>query len=143
MKRLYLLLYLSLLAFLSSCSTDIDLYADYKQVPVIYGLLDPTADTNFIKITRAFYVQGDAYQSAVNPDSSNYAGKLNARLVEYCNGDSVREIILDTITIHNKEQGIFYAPEQKLYYTTESLDTFLPNASIFLNSVIDADSVTL
>ena len=29
------------------------------------------------------------------------------------------------------------------YYTTESLDTFLPNASIFLNSVIDADSVTL
>ena len=122
MKRLYLLLYLSVLAFLSSCSTDIDLYADYKQVPVIYGLLDPTADTNFIKITRAFYVQGDAYQSAVNPDSSNFAGKLNARLVEYCNGDSVREIILDTITIHNKEQGVFYAPDQKLYYTTEPLN---------------------
>ena len=29
------------------------------------------------------------------------------------------------------------------YYTTESLDTFLPNASIFLNSAIDADSITL
>ena len=122
MKRLYLLLYLTLLAFLSSCSTDIDLYADYKQVPIIYGVLDPTADTNFIKITRSFYVEGDAYQSAVNPDSSNYSGKLDARLVEYCNGDSVREIVLDTITIHDKEQGIFYAPDQKLYYTTEPLN---------------------
>ena len=29
------------------------------------------------------------------------------------------------------------------YYTTESVETFLPNASIFLNSAIDADSVTL
>ena len=29
------------------------------------------------------------------------------------------------------------------YYTTESLDTFLPNASIFLNSAVDADSITL
>ena len=111
-----------MLAFLSSCSTDIDLYADYKQVPIVYGLLDANADTNFIKITRAFYVQGDAYQSAVNPDSSNYPGKLDARLVEYCNGDSIREIILDTITRHNKEQGIFYAPDQKLYYTTEPLN---------------------
>ena len=122
MKRLSLLLYLFLLAFLSSCSTDIDLYADYKQVPIIYGLLDATADTNFVKITRAFYVQGDAYQYAVNPDSSNYPGKLDARIIEYCNGDSIREIILDTITIRNKEQGIFYAPEQKMYYTTEPLN---------------------
>ena len=134
MKRLYLLLYLSLLAFLSSCSTDIDLYSDYKQVPIIYGLLDANADTNFIKITRAFYVQGDAYQSAVNPDSSNYPGKLDVRIIEYCNGDSVREIILDTITIQNKEQGVFYAPKQKMYYTTEPLS---------MNSIINNYSYKL
>ena len=104
-----------------SCSTGIDLYADYKQMPVIYGLLDATADTNYIKITRTFCVEGDAYQVALNPDSSNYPGKLDVRLVEYCNGDSVREIVLDTITIRKKEPGVFYAPAQKLYYTTEPL----------------------
>ena len=121
MKRLYLILCLPFMALFSACSTDIDLYADYKQAPVIYGLLDANADTNFVKITRAFYVEGDAYQVALNPDSSNYPGKLDARLVEYCNGDSVREIVLDTITIRRKESGVFYAPGQKLYYTTESL----------------------
>jgi glutamate racemase len=29
------------------------------------------------------------------------------------------------------------------YYTTESVETFLPNASIFLNSVVDAESLSL
>lgn len=121
MKRALLLLCLSFAVWLGSCSSDIDLYADYMEVPIIYGLLDAKADTNYIKITRAFYVQGDAYQAALNPDSSNYPGKLNVRLVEYCNGDSLREILLDTITLHNKKPGVFYAPDQKLYYTSEPL----------------------
>ncbi len=121
MKRLYLILCMPFMALFFACSTDIDLYADYKQVPVIYGLLDANADTNFIKITRVFYVQGDAYQVAQNPDSSYYPGKLDVRLVEYCNDDSIREIVLDTITIHDKQTGTFYAPSQKLYYTAESL----------------------
>ena len=109
------------IGFLKGCGVElhilIDLYAEYKEVPIVYGLLDATADTNYIKITRAFFVEDDAYQVALNPDSSNYAGKLDVRLVEYCNGDSVREIILDTITLHGKQQGTFYSPNQKLYYT--------------------------
>ena len=121
MKRLYIILCLPLAALLFACSTDIDLYAEYEEKPVIYGLLDAYADTNYIKITRSFSVRGDAYLTATNPDSSDYPGKLDVRIIEYCNGDSIREIVFDTITIHNKEQGIFYAPHQKLYYTTEPL----------------------
>ena len=110
------------LAFLS-CRKEVNLYAEYKEIPVIYGLLDAKADTNFIKITRAFYASNeDASQVAMNPDSSNYPGKLNVRLIEYCNGDSVREIVLDTITIRNKQQGTFFAPKQKLYFTAEKLN---------------------
>ena len=122
MKKIFIFLCFAVFIAFQACSTDIDLYADHKDSPIIYALLDAKADTNFVKITRAFYVQGDAYQIAANPDSSNYPGKLDVRLVEYCNGDSVREIILDTITVRNKEQGVFYAPNQKLYYTTEPLN---------------------
>ena len=121
MKRICSAFCLPLILLFFSCSTDVDLYADYEEKPVIYGLLDANADTNYVKITRTFYVHEDAYQAAANPDSSNYPGKLDVRLIEYCNGDSIREIVLDTITIHNKEQGIFYAPHQKLYYTAERL----------------------
>ena len=96
MKRLYTILCLPLAALFFACSTDIDLYAKYEEKPIIYGLLDPNADTNFIKISRTFYVRGDAYQVAANPDSSNYPGKLDVRMIEYCNGDSIREIVFDT-----------------------------------------------
>ena len=121
MKRICFAFCLPLMLLFFSCSADVDLYADYEQVPVIYGLLDASADTNYVKITRVMSVQGDAYQVALNPDSSNYPGKLDVRIVEYLNGDSIREIVLDTITIHDKEQGLFYAPKQKLYYTAEKL----------------------
>lgn len=119
-RNLWVVLIACLAAF-AACSTDIDIYADYQEKPVIYGILDSNADTNFVKITRTFLVESDAYQVAANPDSSYYPDKLDVRLVEYCNGDSIREIVLDTITIHNKQPGVFYAPDQKLYYTAERL----------------------
>ena len=122
MKRRFLILCIPFAVMFYACSTDIDLYADYKEIPIIYGILDAHADTNYVKITRLMSVEGDAYLTATNPDSSYYPGKLDVRIVEYCNGDSLREIVLDTITIHNKEQGVFYAPDQKLYYTTERLN---------------------
>lgn len=127
-KNLWVLLLVCVASF-SACTTDIDLYADYKEMPVIYGLLDANADTNYVKITRIMSVQGDAYQVASNPDSSDYPGKLDVRIVEYRNGDSLREIVLDSITIHDKEQGVFYAPDQKLYYTTEKLKINTPKSN--------------
>ena len=121
-KRLLQSVFLLVLAMLSaSCKHEVDLYAEYRELPIIYGLLDGSADTNYVKITRAFYTLGDATQVALNPDSSNYPGRLDVRLTEYCNGEQTREIVLDTITIHNKQEGLFYAPAQKLYYTAEPL----------------------
>ena len=122
MKKVASIFVFAIFMLLVSCRQDFNLQAEYKVVPVVYGLLDANADTNFVKITRSFYVlNDDATQVAMNPDSSDYRGKLDVRLTEFCNGDSVRQIILDTITIVNKQPGNFYAPKQKLYYTTERL----------------------
>ena len=132
MKKL--LLSLSLLAAVlgfNACSTDVDLYADYKDIPIIYGLLDASLDTNYIRINRAFSGSSDnhidATEVALIEDSCNYPGKLRAYIVKYRNaygntyqptGDT---IVLDTITINNKEEGIFYSPRQKVYFTDKSL----------------------
>ena len=124
MRKTYLktTILLVLTVFTASCKHEVDLFADYREVPIIYGLLDATADTNFVKITHIFYPNGDINQAALNPATSNYPGRLDVRLTEYRNGEPTREIILDTITIHNKQTGTFYAPAQKLYYTTEALN---------------------
>ncbi|MCQ2320183.1 MAG: hypothetical protein MJZ91_02490 [Bacteroidales bacterium] len=125
-----LLLFLVLATAFSSCSTKVDLYAGYKDIPVVYGLIDVTQDTNYVKIIRAFSGSDDASinaeEVAMIPDSNNYPGKLDVRFYEYrCRetGSSYsptgRVIVLDTITIHSKVPGSFYYPDQKVYYTTE------------------------
>lgn len=136
MKKIQIILSLSLLAgILASCSTKVDLYADYKDIPVVYGLLDATQDTNFIKIVRAFSgsdeASVDATQVALIPDSNNYPGKLDAKIYRYRKGygneytlDGVIE--LDTMTIHDKDSGAFYFPHQKVYYATSGI---LPNTN--------------
>lgn len=130
MKNIHFILILSCFIFsFSACSTDVDLYVEMKDTTIVYGVMDVAKDTNVIKIIRAFSASNedsfDAHQIALIADSSNYPGKLDARFIEYkkASGENYsptgREIILDTMTIHNKKEGFFYAPDQKVYYTTE------------------------
>jgi len=109
---------------LTRCSNDVDLYADYKEITVIYGLMDVSDDTTFIKITKAFTGPGNALIMAHDPDSSNYPFKLDAELMGKKNGTELEPIVLDTVTIYNKQEGdsVFYYPKQLMYYTTEPLD---------------------
>ena len=117
----------------ASCSTDVEIYADYKDVAIIYGMLNHRADTNYVKITRAFCGTNDnpinAREVALISDSSNYPDKLDVRIMELKStlGGTYqftgREFVLDTITIHNKGEGVFYSPDQVLYYTTEQFNT--------------------
>lgn len=131
MKKIHVILSLTLLAgVLASCSTKVDLYADYKDIPVVYGLLDATQDTNFIKIVRAFSgsddASVDATQVALIADSCNYPGKLDAKIYRYKHVygnqyDWDATIVLDTMTIHDKDSGAFYYPHQKVYYATSGI----------------------
>ncbi|MBQ8958456.1 MAG: DUF4249 family protein [Bacteroidales bacterium] len=127
MKKLLLSVSLLVgLACFNACSTDIELYADYKDIPVVYGLLDASQDTNYIRINRAFSGSNEnpinANEVALVADSCNYPGKLRTYIVEYqaIYGNQYEEtgevIELDTMTVHDKHEGIFYSPDQKVYY---------------------------
>ena len=130
MKNSRFILILSCFIFVfNSCSTDVDIYTELKDTTIVYSVMDVANDTNVVKIIRAFSGSNedsfDAHEIALIADSSNYPGKLDARFLEYKKaiGGSYtptgREIILDTMTLYNKQEGFFYAPNQKLYYTTE------------------------
>jgi hypothetical protein len=119
----FLLIILAVL-LLTRCSNDVDLYADYKEITIVYGLMDVSDDTTFIKIAKAFTGPGNALIMAQDPDSSNYPFKLDAKLMGKKNGADLEPIVLDTVTIYNKQEGdsVFYYPKQLMYYTTEPLD---------------------
>ena len=140
MKKLLFSLSFSLLACMAlfnACSTDVELYADYKDIPVIYGLIDATQDTNYVRINRAFSGNNDnpinANEVALIADSCNYPGKLDAKIIEYKSGygnnfvPTGRVMVLVTVTIHDKEEGVLYAPDQKVYYTAERFNVNTSN----------------
>ncbi len=105
----------------SSCETDFSLNGKYEPIPVVFGLLDHQDTTHLIKITKAFLGDGDNLVYAKNPDS-NYFAQVDAQVIEYdVSGDKTgREWQLEDSIITNKStDGIFYGPDQKIYYFVE------------------------
>ena len=116
-SRIFLFFILSLLLFVWSCEEDFNLNAPYKDITVVYGLIDPGEDTIFLKINKAFLGDGNVMEMAKIEDSSIYVTALQATIEEWANGNFVKSYKLDTITINNKEEGTFYNPYQLIYYT--------------------------
>ena len=129
-------LLVSSLLLITRCSTDFDMYADYKDITIVYSMADISSDTTWVKITKAYTGPGNALLMAQNPDSSNYPYKLDVSLVGEKNGNNLDPIVLDTLTIHNKPItdtvinadgdttiiNPFYSPDQLVYYGVGSLD---------------------
>ncbi|MCG8576055.1 MAG: hypothetical protein MI810_14290 [Flavobacteriales bacterium] len=102
-----------------SCQTEFSVNGAYEITPVVMGLLDHGDSVHIIKITKAFLGDGDNLVYAKEPDS-NYFQNVDARVIEY-EGDGEtktgREWQLQDSMVSNKDtDGIFYAPEQKIYY---------------------------
>ncbi len=99
-----------------SCSEEINLNGDFKETAVVYGLLDHADSIHYIKITRAFIGPGNALEIAKIPDS-NYFDQVDVTVSEYIAGNLERTWTLrDTLITDKETNGVFYAPEQKVYY---------------------------
>ncbi|MBL7943038.1 MAG: DUF4249 family protein, partial [Flavobacteriales bacterium] len=106
---------------ITGCSTEVDLSADYKPTTIVYGLLDPGQDTQWVKINKTFVGDGNNFDYALIRDSSEYDFSTFTAIVEEleADGDVVNTYSLDSLTIHDKEiSGVFYAPHQTVYYFT-------------------------
>ena len=109
------------LAVFSSCSTDVDLTAPYASTTVVFGLLDPLADTQFVKINKTFLGDGNLNEYAMIRDSSEYKWEefSSLRIEEYATGNPnpIATHNLQPITVHDKDvNGMFYGPSQTVYY---------------------------
>ncbi len=120
-KLLFSLILLIAVGF-SSCETDIDLNAEYKDIPVVYGLINPSDTNHYIKITKAFIGDASAIDLAANADNFNYAdGELTVEVMEYdFNGVYVKSYLLTrTVNEIPKEPGTFDNSSNVLYKFVE------------------------
>jgi hypothetical protein len=123
--------FLSIVAavLLFGCSTEVELNAPYKSTTVIFGLIDPdpnkdgqfnTLDTQWVKINKT-YLATDNLSAAAIRDSSEYDfsefSQQGLKVIQHNPDQSTVTFYLEEKEINNKSvNGIFYGPEQLVYY---------------------------
>jgi hypothetical protein len=129
MKRLTLLLVT--ISVLAGCSTDVDINAPYKNITVVYGLLNMRDSVHYVKINKAFLGEGDAYDFAQIADSNEWAsGDISGAWVfEVSDGQRVDTFPLRDTLLTNRDPGVFYSPDQTMYYFSTPDRIFLDSGS--------------
>lgn len=129
MKRIksFIFILIASVTMYTGCNDEIDIYAEYEDITVVYGLLNIADSVHTFKINRIF--QGDASVEDLAKDRSlTEYENLSGQLVEYSvdgNADTVptgASWNLVEIEIDNKDSGVFYYPEQTLYQVQAPLN---------------------
>jgi hypothetical protein len=125
MKNIKLLL----VAFISgmlfnACSTDFEVAAPYKEIPIVVGMLNKSDSIHYIKVNKAYLNKdGSAYTAGSVLDSNLYPYPLSVKLYAFnAIGVAIDSVSLDTVHLA-KDPGTFqtnnviYAtPPYKLRY---------------------------
>ena len=114
---LYIAFVLAISLVTVACKTDFDINAPYKAVPIVYGLIDQSQDTQFVKINKSFIGDGNNVDYAAINDSMMFTN-VSARVDQYVVGSSapIHTYPLDELWVDNLADGIFYTDSQKVFY---------------------------
>ena len=118
---------LGLAAFsLHSCSDDFEVAAPYKNVTLVYGLLNMEDTAHYIKIQKAFLDEKKgALEMAKEPDSSYYTN-LNVVIKELRGSGGVDTITLQRVDVNQegypKDTGTFFTKPNYAYKFKHALN---------------------
>ncbi|MGB1038209.1 MAG: hypothetical protein ACPGYY_06135 [Bacteroidia bacterium] len=114
-----------LLIALSSCENEVQVAADWEEVAVVYGALNPTDDINYIRIQRAFLDQNESALRFVSVEDSIYYDSLEVSIDEYKDGVFVQKFVLNKVDGNDlnlgKDSGLFYDETNELYELREEI----------------------
>lgn len=114
-SRLLLLLPFSFL-LLWGCEVEFSPNAEWKNVPVVYCLLDQDDDTTWVRVQRCYLADGNIYQYGQYSDSINYPqGSIHVALLAYGDG-TLKDSMAFTYTERDRDSGAFAHVAQPLYY---------------------------
>ncbi len=118
MKIFKPLLFTSFFFTLLSCYNEVDINAEYKPMGVIFGILDPAADTQFVRVTRG-YLSKENVLASTNISDSIYYKNLNVSLYELSNvNDTLRKTtLIADATARTLKEGLFTTDGYAIYRT--------------------------
>ena len=140
MKHL-IVLFLTLL-FLSSCDNELNLTTEWKNIPIVYGLLNEEDQVQYIRIEKAFLdPTTNAFELAQNVDSIYYSNALvqleRPKFNETINLEKVDASKEGLV----RAEGVFPSEPNFLYKIDLSNSNPLEGGEELILSIIDNDQV--
>ncbi len=121
MKKTVAILLVGLLLLTYSCETDLEL-ASYKEISIVYGLIDIRDTAQYVRINRGFSTSNDPYNYTMINDSVNYSqDAFEVFLEEYKDGYMTGEPVKYEPVDRQKEPGLFSNESNCVYKTTEHI----------------------
>tara|TARA_B100000214_G_scaffold348178_1_gene300079 strand:+ start:326 stop:1300 length:975 start_codon:yes stop_codon:yes gene_type:complete len=128
------LLFIVILILFTGCETDFDVNTDWKETTVVYGLLDASLDTQFIRINKGYLGNMSAIDMANYSDSIHFnPNYLQVKLHKLQFTDTLMSLDLDTILI-DKEEG-FFANDNNIIYRAITPSNFLKSDREYVISI--------
>jgi len=116
MQRFLLLFSLAFILLIQCCKTDFDINAEYKDITIVFCLLNQKDSIHYAIINKAFLGNDNALVMATDPSNTLYPyDELEVTMEERLNGNLTHTFVLDTVILSNKQSGIFSNPSHVLY----------------------------
>lgn len=119
MKRTTLSKYFSaflVILLFSRCDNSVDINAEWKETIIIYGLLDPNQNDQYIKVNKAYLNENTSALVVAKNSDSLY---LNNAVVKLKRLNTGEEFILSKVDEIQKDSGIFASDVNFLYKLSE------------------------
>jgi len=140
MKKALIFFAVWMVVMLPSCETDFDVNAEWKDISIVYGILDPGQNTQYVRISKAFLGSGSALEYAKIADSLYYdTAVIRATIFEYRDNQQFSEILLKPVWKPRAADpsSPFYNPDfvKVLVYQTLPFNPFKINGNdtVWLN----------
>ncbi len=118
MKQFYFILLVLVFPTLlfSSCSNDLDVLDNYKEIPIVYGLVNPNQNINYVRLEKGYLGVGNALVMAQQHDSIYYdTSQVDLQLIALKSGVDFTSYKLTPVFNIFKDQGLFTDADHILY----------------------------
>lgn len=129
MKKIYYGFLLACSIAFCGCSTDFDLTSDWKDITVVYGLINQTDTAQYFKINKAYLSESTNALELAQVHDSIFYQNLDVRLLEFNDaGTQTADVQLTRINgndepgIGDKPTGVFLNEPNWLYKTTHTIN---------------------
>ena len=107
-RSVFFLLSLAISTLLSSCDNSLEILDDYKETPIVYGLLNKNDTLHYVRLQKGYLGEGNALLMAQYADSIYYdTSEVEVTIYSLINGQQTDTILLKPTFSKEKDEGLF------------------------------------